>query len=163
MIKFDPFDYENSFYEYDLNITDDEINQISVLVKNFNASDCKSTFQELNVLNFPALKNLKKQITDILDKHKLFLSNNWAQFYNKGDSHGVHIHEGSVLSGIIYIRGNNCTPTSFFSKKFIEYVHEFKPNKLLLFPSTTPHEVKTLKKDEERLVISFNATKHGNE
>jgi hypothetical protein len=156
MIKFDPFDYENSFYEYDLNITDDEVNQIFVLVKNSKALDCKTTFQELNVLNFPALKNLKKQITDILDKYNLFLSNNWAQFYNKGDSHGVHIHERSVLSGIIYL-------TSFFSKQFIEYVHEFKPNKLLLFPSTTPHEVKTLKKDEERLVISFNATKHGSE
>ncbi len=158
MTKFDPFDIENSFYEYNLNITNEEIYQILLLVKYFDSPDCKTTFQKLNVLNFPTLKNLKKQITDILDKHELLLSNNWAQLYNKNQFHSIHIHEGSTLSGIIYVKGNNSSPTMFYSKKFTEYEHKFKLNKLLLFPSTIPHEVKPLKKDEERLVISFNTS-----
>lgn len=159
MIKFDPFTHENIFYEYVLKITDEEINQILMLAKNSDLHECKTTFTTFNILNFPILKNIKKQITDILDQHKLFLGNNWAQFYNKGDSHGVHIHERSVLSGIIYIKGNNPSPTIFYSKKFNQYDHKFKSNTLLLFPSTIPHEVRALKKDEERLIISFNTGK----
>ena len=76
MINFDPFIDENLFYEYQLKITDKEIDQILFLVKNFNSSECKTTYQNLNVLNFPILKNLKKQVTNILDKHKLLLKNN---------------------------------------------------------------------------------------
>ena len=46
----------------------------------------RSTFFNLNILNFPLLTNVKKQIVDILDEKKLYLSNNWAQLYNKNDS-----------------------------------------------------------------------------
>lgn len=159
MINFDPFIDENLFYEYQLKITDKEIDQILFLVKNFNSSECKTTYQNLNVLNFPILKNLKKQVTNILDKHKLLLTNNWAQLYNTNDQHSVHNHEGSVYSGIIYIKGNNPSPTIFYSKKYVEYQNKFKPNNLLLFPSIIPHEVKILKKNEERLIISFNTVK----
>jgi len=33
MNKFDPFEYEHLFYEYELKINNDEINQILILVK----------------------------------------------------------------------------------------------------------------------------------
>ena len=66
--KFDPFKPQNLFYEYELNITKEEINQILILVKDVNSLDCKTTYKNLNVLNFPTLKNLRKQITDILNK-----------------------------------------------------------------------------------------------
>ena len=165
MVKFDPFAHENLFYEYILKITNEEVNQILMMVKNLDAygskeiSECKTTFTTFNILNFPILKNLKKQITNILDKHKLFLDNNWAQLYNTDHGHSIHFHESSIYSGIIYIKGNNPSPTIFYSKKFNPYDHKFKANTLLLFPSMIPHEVKTLKKDEERLIISFNAGK----
>ena len=159
MIKFDPFVHENIFYEYMLKITDEEINQILMLVKHSNLSECKTTFNILNILNFPILKNIKKQIIDILDQHKLFLGNNWAQLYNTNHGHSIHAHVTSIYSGILYIKGENPSPTTFYSKNFDSYNYKFKANTLLLFPSMIPHEVKTLKKDEERLIISFNTGK----
>ena len=84
--KFDPFAYEHLFYEYELEITDVEINQILFLVQNVDKKDQKTTYQYLNVLNFPVVKNLKNQIISILDKHKLYLADNWAQLYNKSNS-----------------------------------------------------------------------------
>ena len=157
-MKFDPFSYKNLFYKYDLKISTNEINQILYLVKDVKTDEQKNTFQYLNVLNFPILKNLRQQIISILNSHKLLLSNNWAQFYNKDDAHDVHIHTGSDYSGIIYIQGKS--PTIFYDRSFGTYSYKFKKNKLLLFPSDIPHQVKKLDSNEERLIISFNTMKN---
>jgi|TARA_R100000030_G_scaffold64560_1_gene49144 hypothetical protein len=154
--KFDPFAYEHLFYEYELEITDVEINQILFLVQNVDKKDQKTTYQYLNVLNFPVVKNLKNQIISILDKHKLYLADNWAQLYNKDDKHPIHTHPGSRYSGIIYLKGINSSPTYFYNSLFDPYTHRFKKNTLLMFPSHIPHEVKPLPTNEERLIISFN-------
>ena len=155
---FDPFEYQNLFYEYDLDISENEINQILFLVKDVKTNEQKNTFQYLNVLNFPILKNLKQQIIAILDSHELFLCDNWAQLYNKDDSHSIHTHPGSNYSGIIYIQGNS--PTLFYDRYYGSYSYGFKKNKLLLFPSDIPHQVNKLDTNEERLVVSFNTTKN---
>jgi len=157
--QFDPFENVNQFYEYSLKINDSEINQVLFLTKDANTRDQKTTYKNLNVLNFPVLKNLKKQITDILDKHRLFLNDNWSQLYNKDNRHDVHNHYGSIYSGIIYLKGDNPSPTIFYNYLFESYIYNFKKNTLLMFPSHIAHEVKKLEKDEERLVISFNTTR----
>ena len=154
--RFDPFEYEHLFYEYKLKINDEEVNQVLLLTKDANTKDQKTTFESLNILNFPILKNLRKQITDILDRHRLLLSNNWSQLYNKTSKHSIHNHPNSVYSGILYLKGNDASPTIFYGHEYEPYYHQFKMNTLLMFPSHIPHEVKELKKDEERLVISFN-------
>jgi hypothetical protein len=55
------------------------------------------------------------------------------------------------------VSGKNASPTTFYNRFFNRYKHEFKKNTLLLFPAWIPHQVERLKKDEERLIISFNA------
>jgi len=157
MNSFDPFKYQNCFHTYKLKIKAEEINQVLILVKNLNTGNQKTTYNYLNVLNFPLLKKLKKQITDILDKHSLLLTDNWAQLYNKKNSHGVHTHGGSVYSGIFYIQGSS--PTIFYDRDYESYAKKFIKNELLLFPSWIPHEVKPLEIDEQRLIISFNTMK----
>jgi len=152
-MQFDPFKKHNSFYKYNLNISKEEINQILILVKSTNTPNQKTTYNSLNILSFPILKNLRKQVISILDKKNLILGNNWAQLYNKKNSHGKHIHRESDYSGIIYIQGK--TPTIFYSRN-MEYCEKFEKNKIILFPSWIPHEVKPLQDDENRLVISFN-------
>ena len=162
MKKFDPFSFENLFYEYNLKISTDEINQVLFLLKkNLFLSEQLTTYSSLNVLNFPLLKNLKKQIIDILDPHNLLLRDNWAQLYNKKNKHGIHNHYGSNYSGIIYIKGKDPSPTIFYSNQDLnKYFHKFEENTLIMFPSTILHEVERLDKDEERLIISFNTMKN---
>tara|TARA_R100000544_G_scaffold8599_1_gene3473 strand:+ start:342 stop:818 length:477 start_codon:yes stop_codon:yes gene_type:complete len=156
-MKFDPFESKNSFYKYDIKISEEEINQILILVKSKNTPDQKTTFESLNVLNFPLLKNLREQVISILDEKKLILRNNWAQLYNTKSFHCVHTHSDSDYSGIIYVQGK--TPTVFYDRNF-NYPHfeKFEINKMLLFPSWIPHEVRPLQSDEDRLIISFNTT-----
>ena len=147
MIEFYPF---SKFYKYKLNVTNDEKNQVKIIMK-----DKFTTYNQLNILNVPTLKDLRKQITDILDKHGLLLNNNFAQRYNKSDRHVVHTHPNSRYSGILYLSSEG-TPTVFYDQWFESYEQPVEENTLLLFPSYTPHEVRFLTEDEDRLVISFN-------
>lgn len=157
-IVFDPFFKQNSFYKYKIKVTQEEINQIIIIIKNkkFKKDLQSNTYiNNLNILNFPLLKNIKTQIIKILDEYNLYLTNNWAQFYNKNDSHPIHTHDNSFLSGILYLT-NKGSPTIFYDRSFCPYENEVEKNILILFPSWIPHEVKPLKNNEERLVISFN-------
>ena len=155
-MQFDPFKKQNSFYKFTLKITKNEINQVLLLVKSRPTIEQKTTYNYLNILNFPILTNLKEQIISILNRKKLILKNNWAQLYNKKNLHCVHIHTKSDYSGIIYIQGKS--PTVFYNQNFFEHFEHFEDNKMILFPSWVPHEVRPLESDEDRLIISFNAS-----
>ena len=161
--SFDPFIYQNIFHEYELNITQGEIDLVYMLLKDLSVnnlqhgdSNVKTSYKDIDILDTPGLSNLKKQITDILKTHNLRLNNNWGQLYNKDNEHKVHNHPFSTCSGIIYLDPNEASPTIFYDRDFKTYVHAFKKNQLLLFPSYIPHEVSRLNSNEKRLVISFN-------
>ena len=131
MHRFDPLD--QSFYEYELKIKYEEIIQIETMLKTINKTNgfiMRTTFDSINVLSLPLLKNLREQILKILDSHNLLLDNNWAQLYNEDES-----------------------------PSFEPYKYPFKKNHLLLYPSHIPHEVKSLKTNESRLIIAFNTRK----
>tara|TARA_R100000988_G_scaffold65675_1_gene33352 strand:+ start:399 stop:875 length:477 start_codon:yes stop_codon:yes gene_type:complete len=154
-MEYDPFKKQNSFYKYNLNISKKEIDQILTLVKQQNLQQQKTTYESLKcILDFPLLTNLKKQVVSILNKKNLILQNNWAQLYNDKDSHCVHVHGKSDYSAIIYIQGK--TPTVFYNRNFDPHFEKFENNKMILFPSWIPHEVRTLQSNENRLIISCN-------
>jgi len=158
--SFDPFDYQNFFHEYKIKSTKDEINQIIFLLKsNKDYEEQKTTFNNLNVLNFPILKNLRSQVIKILELHNLLLGDNWAQLYNKFNKHSIHTHPYSDYSGIIYLNPDKPSPTIFYDNFFKKYYYQGAKDIMLLFPSHIPHEVESLNKNEERLIISFNSTK----
>ena len=80
--KFWPFD--DSFYKTKVYISEDEKKQIKLFLDNFKNSrdpDQTTTFEKINILNLPMLKDLKKQITDILDSLDLLLADNGAKQY----------------------------------------------------------------------------------
>jgi len=171
--------FNDLFYEYNLKIEKEELNQIKLLLLQYENlqintdKDQLSTYYSVNniktnILNFPILKKLKEQIIDILNNHNLFLGNSWVQIYKKNQKHTKHTHTNSAYSGIIYVDGNkNSGQTIFYHPlrdrlleydiNFIEiFKPEFKINKLILFPSYIVHEVLEEKEDSNRTIISFN-------
>ena len=164
--KYCPF--KDYFYKYKIKITEKEIQQLLLFLENNNnRGEQETTFNQINILNLPLLKNIKDQIIFILEKHNLFISNSWAQLYKKGDKHGLHNHGNSVYSGVLYVNGKGKDGTVFhhpiskiiesFNKKIKTCVMEkFEPGVLILFPSYIPHEVLNQKENNHRLIISFN-------
>tara|TARA_R110000824_G_scaffold25654_1_gene89187 strand:+ start:213 stop:785 length:573 start_codon:yes stop_codon:yes gene_type:complete len=167
--KFWPF--KDSFYKTKIYISEDEKKQIKLFLNNFkNSIDVNqtTTFEKINILNLPTLKDLKKQITDILDSLDLLLDVNWAQQYKKGSEHPLHSHHGSVYSGVLYVDQSKETQGTAFlhpagdvvkiSTNRFKYLFKsnFEPSVLILFPSHVTHFVKPEKEDNGRIVISFN-------
>jgi len=167
--KFWPF--EDSFYKTKVYISEDEKKQIKLFLNNCKNSmdpEQTTTFEKINILNLPILKNLKKQITDILDSLDLLLAANWAQQYKKGNEHSLHSHLESVYSGVLYVDQSRETQGTVFvhpkgdvvklSTNRFRYLFKsnFEPSVLILFPSHITHFVKHEKEDNGRIVISFN-------
>lgn len=150
------------FLTTDLNISDIEREQIGLMLnygKSIDPTNTTTYGQRINILELPALKNLKKQIVEILNSLNLTLINNWGQLYKKGEHIRPHIHTGSKTSGIIYIDGKTTKGTYFVNT--IDghlYEHPFKKNELLLFPSNLMHYVPHEDKDNGRTVLAFNAS-----
>ena len=76
----------------------------------------------------------------------------WVNFTYKGDDNPEHNHAGS-LSGIIYIKDEDCQPTNFPS---IDYIHKPKEGEILLFQSHLMHSVDVKETESERITGSFN-------
>ena len=157
MIEYWPF---QKFYKTTVEISESEKEQIKLMLYNFKDSqdsDQVTTFKIINVLNLPILKNIRKQIDKILEKMSLCLGNSWAQLYRKDDSHGIHTHEDSVYSGVIYVDGQGKDGTNFVDKNTNKiHEEEFEINSLILFPSQFLHFAKNQKVDNGRIIISFN-------
>ena len=156
MQKFWPFE---SFYKTSLKISKEESNQIKIFMNNFKNSVDNTqitTYQKINVLDLPILKNLRDQIIKILDSLDLNLDDNWGQLYKENNFHVPHTHYGSEYSGVIYIDGDGSEGTNFLNTKGEIYTSEFKINDLILFPSHILHFVNVQKKDNNRTIISFN-------
>ena len=76
----------------------------------------------------------------------------WMNFTYKGDDNPEHNHAGS-LSGIIYIKDEDCQKTNFPT---INYVHEPEEGEILIFQSHLIHSVDVKETESERITSSFN-------
>ena len=83
----------------------------------------------------------------------------WMNFTYEGDDNPLHNHAGS-LSGIIYIKDEDCQPTNFPK---INYVHDPEEGEILLFPSHLMHSVDVKKTESERITASFNLDVYNNQ
>jgi len=77
----------------------------------------------------------------------------WINYSYKGNFNPRHIHAG-FLSGVIYLNNEDYT-------HFPKLNYRFKGSKgdMIIFPSTTDHEVHKQKKDYERITFAFNISR----
>jgi len=111
----------------------------------------KDLFPFFKVLDYVSKEYSK--ISNIVTSDSI---NYWIQDYSKNESHPLHNHTASYISGIYYIRANkhagdlrflNPNPLTYFTK-FVNSNKETtffyvkpQPGLLLLFPSWLSHEV----------------------
>ena len=115
------------------------------------------------------------EILGVDPEQKFYLTQSWLNVNKKGTSHRVHSHANSLISGILYISGEDC-PTVFvndnvsvFGKQV--WVKTYENNiynssgweienqngTIVLFPSRMQHFVRPNQSDTIRRTISFNS------
>ena len=138
------------------------------------------------VLESPELKNLKEFCNNNLfiffyDSFKvkkdieIYITQSWINFNQKNTSHHRHKHVNSIISSVIFIKGEMCPITFYNSERnlfgnLLSFEDFTAPNennnsrvyfnnqngKLFLFPSTLMHSVERNNSDVERISLSFN-------
>ena len=175
--------------ELDKKLTDDELkffkNHENDTVVNIGGN---LTSKKRNVLEDENLHSLKNALTTQINKYfkevfepetniELFITQSWLNFNRGGDSHHIHTHTNSLLSGVFYIdvdvcqddkicfeNENNLLGTiEIFSDKRTkwntkEWVCPVIKNQLIIFPSKIKHGVpqRPHTQKDVRISLAFN-------
>lgn len=135
------------------------------------------------ILNRLELKNIKKYIQDCCDDYlkkiicpkdniKIYITQSWLNYTEKNQFHHQHEHPNSIISGVFYINADKQNDTiRFSSNKYTQisptiekyniwnsetWFFPVETGKLIMFPSSTTHQVDIKKGNNTRISLSFN-------
>ena len=136
-------------------------------------------------LNRKEFKNIKKFLNKHCENYlktiicpkeniKLYITQSWLNYTETDQFHHKHEHPNSVVSGVLYFNSNIENDKIFFSsgkyQQIKPSVDDTKYNlwnsdtwffpvetgKLIMFPSSTTHQVETKKGENTRISLAFN-------
>lgn len=125
------------------------------------------------------MRNAERSIDDYgyqPGKTKLFFGNSWVNINRGGNTNQVHLHHGSFLSGVFYVKTTPASGKIFFYRNFDQayIISSFakienytplssgvvwyppKDGRLIMFPSNLLHAVDESEDEEDRISIAFN-------
>ena len=173
----------SSYLNFDLN----KLTKYCFELENYNKSRKKSNLGgwqsgDLFDEDDDVIFNLRKLITKHLNNYSVNLSLNlWININGYKDTNMKHMHPGSVLSGVFYVKLPNidsCGNLVFFNPAADLMEYSFNPhrdvlkydnrhsstsfvkpkeNLLIIFPSWVNHLVEPNMSKEKRISISFNS------
>ena len=144
------------------------------------------------ILHDPLVVSLKNEIISSFEKYaydilkiseriKFKLMNSWIVKCEKGDETNGHVHNNSLLSGVLYLQVDNETDKIIFSTRLplfsplieISFSHsnifnsdffsfDVEEGKIIFFPSCVPHRVAPKKSEVVRYSLAFNFFPYGN-
>ena len=152
------------------------------------ANEGNTSSQNHNVLDLPALKNLKTFMNTALQEYyqqvyqprgdvKPYITLSWTNYTTPGQFHHKHAHPNSFVSAVFYIKTNPVTDKIYFYKDGFNQIdippadwntYNSKswwfpavPGQLILFPSSLAHMVETVQGEDTRVSLSFNTFLQG--
>lgn len=135
------------------------------------------------VLSAPQMRDIRRVIEEHLAQYmrtvfntsnqvQLQITQSWLTLAGKGQSHHVHTHPNSVVSGVLYINLAQQDGISFYRNEdniwyelirqqdnyfnASQYFVQSSVGDLLLFPSNVRHGVREVTADIQRVSLSFN-------
>jgi uncharacterized protein (TIGR02466 family) len=168
-------------FSMDSQLTADELNFVNAQDKRHNDLNMVSVdsylfrHPELSRISEFCEKSLQEYFQHMYaPKHDVqpYITQSWANYTDKGQSHHKHEHPNSVISGVFYVQAVKDVDRLYF---FRSGYHQIKiptenynlhnsdswwlgvePGQLLLFPSSLSHQVAAVTTTETRISFSFN-------
>lgn len=173
-IKKEFSDEEKNFIEKQECISN-KFNTVSLNKKILDAEIMKSLRQEFH-------KEISQYINNVIAPKnyiEVYITQSWINYSKAGDSHFLHAHPNSLLSGVYYVNAVKEKDAIIFEKEYstirvdtenfnpfnsTNWTIEVETGTLLIFPSSLPHKVAPLSDDYKgtRISISFNTFIRGN-
>jgi len=168
---------DRGFTKQELQFIDNQKNKCNKNSGNINTKDNY-------ILNRKEFKNIKKFLDttckDYLEKIispknniELYITQSWLNYTEKNQYHHIHAHPNSVVSGVLYFDCNKENDQIKFTnplgyqqikpeiKDFNIWNSEtwwfaLETGQLVMFPSSTTHQVETKKGNNTRISLAFN-------
>jgi len=168
---------DRPFTKQELKFVEDQKNYCTKNEGNINTKDNY-------ILNRKELKNIKKFLNecckDYVDKIicpknnlELYITQSWLNYTEENQYHHRHEHPNSIISGVLYFNSNKDMIKFFSNIKYQQIkpiVDDKKYNlwnsdswwfsvevgQLVMFPSSTTHQVDTKKGNNTRISLAFN-------
>ena len=166
---------------------DEEINFLKEQewVKHLGNTGCVATdllnhkeFSNLRLFVEDSLKDYLKLTISPMDENEVYITQSWASISTPGQFHHGHVHQNSLISGVLYLSAEEGKDSIVFTseKKYqriqlqakeataynsAQLVH-VKTGDLLIFPSELEHRVEPTTSNSDRISVSFNTFVRGN-
>jgi len=169
---------DRGFTKQELNFVKEQKKHCSKNAGNINTKD---TY----ILNRKEFKNIKKFLTKhcknyldtVICPHndlELYITQSWLNYTEANQYHHKHEHPNSIVSGVLYFDSDIEKDKIFFTKADCPQIKPIIDNtkfnlwnsdtwffpvetgKLIMFPSSTIHQVETKKGDNTRISLAFN-------
>ncbi len=168
---------DRTFTKQELQFVDNQKNKCSKNSGNINTKDNY-------ILNRKEFKNIKKfldeRCKDYLEKIispknniELYITQSWLNYTEENQYHHIHSHPNSVVSGVLYFDCDKKNDKIKFTnpvgyqqikpeiKDFNIWNSEtwwfaLETGQLVMFPSSTTHQVETKKGNNTRISLAFN-------
>ena len=134
-------------------------------------------FSKLKAFIKDSLKDYLKLTISPVDGNEIYITQSWASISTLGQFHHGHVHQNSLISGVLYISAEKGKDSIVFtderkykriqleSKVATHYNSdqrvEVKTGDLLIFPSDLEHRVDTTSSSSDRISVSFNTFVRG--
>lgn len=122
--------------------------------------------------------HLQKDLVDIFNDYSIkkeyfpVITQSWININNNKDYNAHHIHPGSFLSAVFYVKGSDSGDIVFHSNPLNNWINsvtelsnplvseavKYKAvtNRLIVFPSWLVHKVEATLSEKDRISIAFN-------
>ncbi len=152
------------------------------------------TSTDKNVLERPAFEQARAIVLKELDFYtrevlavskeiEFYITNSWVNVHGRGDQAGAHMHNNSLISGVLYLKALEKSGDIVFHRDVHSLVpfppaldldmesfnvynckswgHKPKTGDICLFPSVVSHSVDPNDSAEERVSLAFNVFVRG--
>jgi uncharacterized protein (TIGR02466 family) len=147
-----------------------------------------------NVLDRPEFKAVRdvctrelevyaREILLVNDNVEFYITNSWVNVHRRGQSAGGHVHNNSLISGVLYLQVNETSGDLVFHRDALSllpfppaldldmrafniyncktWAYKPKTNDLVLFPSVVMHSADPNDSDVDRVCLAFNVFVRG--
>jgi len=169
------------FFVREKNLTDEEIS----FIQNADLEDNSSNYigTSYDILEKKNMSDIKDFCQACVNEYynefygynsELIISASWVNKTEPHQSHHMHYHKNSVLSGVFYLEDTNDCPITFYNRKDYFYFADENPrffneynsqswllsvpegNSCIIFPSQLDHAVPKNNSNKDRYSIAFN-------
>tara|TARA_R100001126_G_C4828806_1_gene150673 strand:- start:55 stop:678 length:624 start_codon:yes stop_codon:yes gene_type:complete len=174
------------YTKIDRGFTKQELQFVNEQKKHCNKNDGNINTKDNYILNRKEFKNINKILTEHCQKYldtvicpkdniKLYITQSWLNYTDANQFHHKHEHPNSVVSGVLYFDSDIKNDKILFShskgyqqispeinnKKFnlwnsTTWFFPVETGNLIMFPSSTTHQVETKQGDNTRISLAFN-------